>query len=122
MANMGLTITILILTFAMSFAIYLGTGNGTMFTHLVGLGTGTGALYSSFYILLTVTAVSSIAVGLFSFPNPYAIFSGITILVLGFFTLPTDLLVSVELPTTIKLFIGGAFGLLYILSVLGWYK
>jgi hypothetical protein len=114
--------TIIILTFCMSFAIYLGTGNGTMFTQMLGLsGTG-GSLYSSFYLLLTVTAVVSVAVGLISFPNPYALFSVITVLILSFVTLPVDLLTSAILPTNIKLLVGGVFGIMYLMAVLGWYK
>lgn len=113
--------SIILITFCMSFAIYLGTGEGTMFTRIIGLSSSTGTLYLGFLALITVAGVSGIAVGLFSFPNPYAIFSVITILLLGFFTLPIDLLTSTTIPSTIKLFVGGVFGIMYILAVLGWF-
>lgn len=119
MANINTTI--IVITFCMSFAIYMGTGEGTLFTQMVGLSTAGGTLYTEFLILLGVGVVTSLVVGLFSFPNPYAIFSGITVLILGFFTLPIDLLTSTTLPLQIKLFVGGVFGIMYILSVLGWF-
>jgi len=117
----GISTTILVITFCMSFAIYLGTGNGTIFTQILGLSGESGTLYISFMTLLAVAGISSIAVGLFSFPNPYAIFSAMTIILLGFFTLPVDLLTSAVLPNEIKLFVGGVFGLMYILATLGWF-
>jgi len=113
--------TIIIITFCMSFAIYLGTGQGTMFTRILGISGTSGSLYTAMIILLTVTAVTSIGVGLFSFPNPYLIFSTITIFILGFLTLPIDLLTSATLPSTIKLFVGGVFGIMYVMGTLGWF-
>lgn len=114
--------TILVLTFCMSFAIYLGTGQGTIFTQMVGLSAVSGSLYTGFMLLLTVTVGATVVVGIFSQLNPYALFSGIGILVLGFFTLPIDLLASTTLPLSIKAFIGGLFGMMYILATLGWFK
>lgn len=117
----GIVTVIIIITFCMSFAIYLGTGQGTMFTNMLGMSGQGGSLWNNFIILLTVTAVASIGVGLFTFPNPYLIFSGITVFILGFLTLPIDLLTSTAIPSTLKLFIGGVFGIMYIMGTLGWF-
>ena len=113
--------TIIILTFCMSFAIYLGTGTGTIFTQLIGLSQSTGTLYTGIMVVLGIGVASAVTVGFISFPNPYALFGLFAGVLLGFFTFPVDLITSTMLPTTIKLFVGGVFAIMYIMAIIGWY-
>jgi hypothetical protein len=119
MANMFLAITVLM--FCISFALYLGTPNHQS-SMLFSLLSGSGNLKSQFFVLISIGIFATVAVGLFGFPNQYLIFAGLTVLLLGFATLPTDILVDTSIPTEIKLFFGGVYTLIYILSLLTWYK
>jgi len=117
----GLVTIIVILMFVLSFALYMGTPDhsSSMLFSILG---GKTNLFNQFKWLITVGLATVVVAGLLGFPNQYLIFAGITVLLLGFITLPTDLLVSTTLPIEIKTFIAGVFSFLYILGLITWYK
>jgi len=117
----GLVTIIVILMFVLSFALYMGTPDhsSSMFFSILA---GKTNLFNQFKWLVTIGIGTVLVAGLLGFPNQYLIFAGITVLLLGFITLPTDLLVSTTLPTEIKTFIVGIFSFLYILGLINWYK
>lgn len=118
---MGFTANIIILMFCLSFAIYLGTPehNSTLFLTLVTSGTN---IQAKFVTLIALAGVATVAAGLFGISPSYALFAGITSFMIGFFTLPVDVFTSAVLPTDVKLLLGGIFGILFILSLLDFFK
>ena len=118
---MGMTSNIIVLMFILSFAIYLGTPdhNGTLFLDLV---TGGENLKGQMVLLFSLAGVSAIASGLFGVSPSYALFTAIGTFLLGFFTLPTSVFMSADLPIEIKLLMAGIFGIMFVMSLLSWFK
>lgn len=118
---MGMTSNIIVLMFILSFAIYLGTPehNGTLFLDLV---TGGQNLRAQMVGLFALAGLSGIAAGLFGVSPSYALFTTIGTFLLGFFTLPTSVFMSTTLPIEIKLLMAGIFGIMFIMSLLSWFK
>jgi len=74
---------------------------GTIFLTL--LVAGAGVLTSAIY-----------------FQDSFSIFKGISIFLFGFMTLPTTIFNSVMVDWRIKIFLGGLFGVAYLIALISW--
>lgn len=79
-------------------------------------------LNSSILAMLGIAAGAAVVGGIFTQQITFGLFAGVATFLLGFFTFPIDLLNTTELPTEIKVVIGTAFGLMYLMAVLNFYK
>lgn len=85
--------------------------------------TGIESLQNQFLILLTTGLITSVILaGLYGYPNQWLIFAGLTAFLLSFATLPTSLLVDGMIPGPIRIFVGAIFTLMYVTSLLSWFK
>lgn len=116
-----MTTNIIVLMFVLSFALYLGTPTheSSLFYDILNSRT---TISNQFYLLLIAAGGIGVVAYLFGVSPTYAIFAGITSFLLGFFTLPTAVFASMELPVEIKLLLGGVFGIMYLLSLLSFFK
>ena len=72
--------------------------------------------------LLTIAVPVGIIATLVTFPNPYAIFAGITGILLTFFTFPYSIFSEPSMPSEIKILVGGTFAMIYLLALISWFK
>ncbi len=122
---MGMGSNIIILMFVLSFALYMGTPEheSSLFFSVL---TGSDHIYSTIQAQLLIIAglgiLGGVASGLFSGSITYAIFGGITTILGSFVVLPTSVLLSASIPDEFKVLLIGVFGLLYILTVLDFFR
>lgn len=89
-------------------------------------GNGSQASDYIFYTLMNnqttgIFAVASIILGLYVFPNPYAIFAGLALSMMGtFIVMPYQMFNS--LPSPINLLLTYGFGISVMFGVLNWFK
>lgn len=123
---MGMTTNLIVLSFCLSFAIYMGTPahHSSLFFDIV---TGhTSQLYerlsSELAILLAISTLAGVAVMAAGQGVSYALFTGISIFLLSFVTLPVDVIFEADMPIEIKTLLVGVFGIMYVMSILSWFK
>jgi hypothetical protein len=89
-------------------------------------GNGSAATDYVFYVLMTdastgIFVVVTVILGLFVFPNPYAIFAGLALAMLGtFIVMPYQMFHT--LPSPINLILTYGFGMSVMFGVLNWFK
>jgi len=125
MASIG-SVSILLI-FILSFALWMGVPEHPK-PLLFSIATGdieltlNSSLYIKIFFLLTSSLAIWVSASLFKTQSPYSLFAGITVFLLSFATLPLDLFSAVSVPMEIKFLVGGSFAILYMLSVLSWFK
>ena len=138
---MGIASNVIILMLIMSYALYAGTPSheSSLFFSLMGVNddyietypNGTIVTYESkvkdIYLgiaaLVSLVTIGGVAATIFGKSEPtYALFGGIVLLLLTFFTLPIDVFTSAVLPLEIKALIGAVYGVLMLLAVADFYR
>lgn len=112
----------------MSFALYMimpGHESSMLFSLIGGIDNITESqLYLAMVAMFGLSVVAGLAAAVVSGSiNPFAIFANIAssvLLLLAVF--PTNLLASTDVPDDIKMLVGGIFGILFVITLLTWFK
>ncbi len=112
----------------MSFALYMimpGHESSMLFSLIGGIDNITESqLYLAMVAMFGLSVVAGLAAAVVSGSiNPFAIFANIAssvLLLLAVF--PTKLLASTDVPDDIKMLVGGIFGILFVITLLTWFK